>query len=258
MERHYGDVTFEYNPNANPATPKWFTGTQVRCGFNAGLLVVARQITGGQQLLVLNVGAQGGYVIARAIDTPNAKMFARLLTARVQERSPEMILLYQRTAGIVDNSGAWTAVGAEGDLSGVSAASQIQFKVVFDFLGHTCISPQIAALGVTYEDDSTVDSHYEASVSKSNVANRIFAYRQMLDWGEDIPTLRIRLYNAGTGGLILDDDSDTPTLGTWEYSTDGTAWNPWNPAMQAVGYYIRYTATSLPDGTTVRALLTLL
>lgn len=73
-----------------------------------------------------------------------------------------------------------------------------------------------------------------------------------------MPTLRIRLYNAETGGLLLDDTTTASADGTWEKSTnDGGAWGSYNTTDKGnETTYIRYTPTSLADDIKVRALLT--
>lgn len=167
----------------------------------------------------------------------------------------EPFKMYYRTAGISDNSGAWTELDDYGDLSGVSG-SEIQFMFIFKILGTTCIPSRIMGLTFTYEDNTT-DSHYEPSVANSSITNRVFAYRQGTLWSSTIPNLRIRLYNAETAVLVLDDDILTSGFGTFEYSTDGGSnWLAWDSSQDTVGNYIRYSATSLPDGIRVRALLT--
>lgn len=163
--------------------------------------------------------------------------------------------MYYRTAGISDNSGSWTELDDYGDLSGVSA-SEIQFLFTFRIFGTTCIPARIMGLTLTYEDNTT-DSHYEPSVANSSITNRIFGYRQGTLWSSTIPNLRIRIYNAETGSLVIDDDIVSSGFGTFEYSTDGgSSWLSWNSSADVVGNYIRYTATSLPNGIRVRSLLT--
>lgn len=163
--------------------------------------------------------------------------------------------MYYRTAGISDNSGSWIELDDYGDLSGVSA-TEIQFLFVFKIIGTTCIPARIMGLTLTYEDNTT-DSHYEPSVSNSSVINRIFGYRQGTLWSSVIPNLRIRIYNAETGSLIIDDNIVSSGFGAFEYSINGgSSWLPWNSSSDVVGNYIRYTATSLPDGIRVRSLLT--
>ncbi len=163
--------------------------------------------------------------------------------------------IYYRTTGIDDNTGGWTLLDQAGDLSGV-VASYIQFCFTFKVIGTTCIPARIHGLTITYEDSNT-DSHYEPSVGESSVSNRIFAYRQAVLWNSNIPNMRIRIYNVSNGSLLLDDNVTASGYGTWEFSDDdGTTWYPWDNTQDVVGYYIRYTATSLPSGVRVRVLLT--
>ena len=162
--------------------------------------------------------------------------------------------VYYRTSGISDNSGSWNILDESGDLSGVTG-TEIQFAFAFKILGITCIPSRILSLTLTYED-TTNDSHYTPSVGNSSIASRIFAYRQDVAWGSNIPTMRIQLYNAVTNALLIDDDTTTEAYGTFEYSSDnGGSWNTWLNTADTVGNYIRYTAASLPDGVRVKAII---
>jgi len=167
----------------------------------------------------------------------------------------ESYKLWYRTSGIDDNSGAWTAVGVGADLTGAAVGDYIQFKIAFDIMGEICVPTRIYSIACVYED-SNQDSHYQPSLTKSSAANRQFVWRQVSSWGGNIPDLQIRLYNATTGFLVLDDTVDLATYGDWEYSTNGTTWSAWDETQNAVGNYIRYTADTLPNNITVRALLT--
>lgn len=167
----------------------------------------------------------------------------------------EAYKLYYRTSGIIDNSGSWTLLDDTGDISGVSGTA-IQFGIIFKVLGATCIPSRILGLTLIYED-ITNDSHYSPSVSNSNIASRIFSYRQSVAFGSNIPTMRIRLYNAVTNALLIDDDTTSNAFGTFEYSSNnGVSWNAWLNTADVVGNYIRYTATSLPAGIRVKAIIT--
>jgi len=163
--------------------------------------------------------------------------------------------LYYRTSGISDDSGSWVLLTDVNDLSGVTPASSIQFMFEFRTIGFTMLPSRIYAVGVVYEDSST-DSHYIPSVGKSSIASRIFAFRQQTSWGGTIPTLTIRVYNADTSSLVLSDTTSAGVSGTWQYSTDGTTWNSWSAAADTVGNYIRYTASSLPDGINAKVSIT--
>ena len=167
----------------------------------------------------------------------------------------ETYRIWYRTTGIDDNSGAWTEVGVGADLQSVSPSDYIQFKIAFDIMGEICVPTRIYSICVTFEDSSQ-DSHYQPSLTKSSASSRIFAWKQVTAWGTNIPNLQIRLYNADTGFLVLDDTVTASASGTWQYSTDGSTWNSWSASADTVGNYIRYTATSLPNNITVKALLT--
>jgi hypothetical protein len=163
--------------------------------------------------------------------------------------------VYYRTSGIDDNTGSWALLDVFGDLSSITA-TVIQFAFIFKILGTTCIPARILGLTLSYEDTNT-DSHYQPSVGASSIANRQFGYRQSTAWNSLIPNLRIRLYNATTGALVLDDNVISSTLGVFKYSTDGgTTWLTWSSSADAVGNYIDYTATSLPNGINIKAILT--
>lgn len=167
----------------------------------------------------------------------------------------ESYRLWYRTSGIDDNSGAWTEVPVGADLNAAAVGDYIQFKIAFDIMGEICVPTRIYSICVTFEDSSQ-DSHYQPSLTKSSASSRIFAWKQVTAWGTNIPNLQIRLYNADTGFLVLDDTVTASASGTWQYSTDGSTWNSWSASADTVGNYIRYTATSLPNNITVKALLT--
>jgi hypothetical protein len=161
-----------------------------------------------------------------------------------------------RTSGISDDSGSWTAVDSTGAISGAGSSS-IQFRLEFRTIGLTGIPSRIHSVGVVYEDLGT-DSHYQPSVAQSSTASKAFAWRFSTSFGSTVPTLRVRLYNAVTGGLLLDDTTATSASGVFEKSTnDGGAWGAYNTTDKAnETTYIRYTPTTLADNIKVRALLT--
>ncbi len=168
--------------------------------------------------------------------------------------TPEPIRLYYRTSGIDDNSGAWTET-ISGDLTAITPSDYIQFMVYIDVLGEFCVPRKVYSICCVYEDGSQ-DSHYEPSLTYSSAQNRQFAWRQITSWGSSIPNLRLQLFNVANGFSVLDDDITTSASGTWEYSTNAVSWLAWNSAQDVIGNYIRYTATTLPNNITVRALIT--
>lgn len=202
------------------------------------------------------------YVITPKLATLNATKLYRAFAITKQldggeslGSSTDAIRMYYRTSGIDDNSGSWTLLGDNFDLTGVGPSDYIQFKIQFRTLSELCLPSKVYSVGCIYEDGSQ-DYHYEPSLTYSSATNRVFAWRQAQSWGSNIPNLRIRLFNVSNGLLIHDDDITASAYGTWEYSTDAVTWNTWAPAQDTVGNYIRYTATTLPNNITVRALLT--
>jgi hypothetical protein len=157
-----------------------------------------------------------------------------------------------------DNSGAWTLLSSTGDLSSVTGVSQIQFKFEFQMLGQCFgIPSRILGFSVIYDDLST-ESHYQPSVNYSSAALKQFAWRFSTAFGTTVSPLRVRLYDATTDGLLVDDNTTSPT-DTFEESTDdGANWSSWtNTDKTNNTTYLRYTPSSLADSIKVRALLTL-
>ncbi len=206
-----------------------------------------------------------GHLISPKIQTANNNKFASAyfehadhIGGVVLGTSPDGMKMQYRTSGISDNSGSWTDVPADGDLSGVAGTAEIQFRFLFRVISTTCLPGRVMMAGVSYDDIST-DPHYRPSVKWSDVTNKRFAYRFVLAFGGTVPTLRIRLYDdVSGGGPLVDDNSASPT-GTWEKSTnDGGAWGAYNTSDKANDTtYIRYTPASLADNIKVRSHLTL-
>jgi hypothetical protein len=117
--------------------------------------------------------------------------------------------------------------------------------------------PRVYSIAAIYEDLSTL-SNYQPSVGLSDVSNSQFCWRFATAFGSTVPALRVRLYDAETGSLLVDDDTASPT-GTFERSTNaGGAWSAWNNTDKGnENTYLRYTPASLGSGIKVRALLSL-
>ena len=274
LERFWGIINFETNPIAAGSLPAVAaTMLTARIGYADRTLIVPRQgLTAAsataQQLLLIEVGAQGSYVITKEILTTNATAFYRVYTSEKRggsgSYSKERYDIYYRTTGISDNSGLWTIINDEASLYNVTAAASIQFKIVFDILNWTCISPEITSLGLTWEDGVTSDSHYQPSVGKSSVTAKQFAWRFATLFalsGGTIPNLRVRLYDAVSGVMQCDDNTSTnPAAGTFEISTnDGANWSSWvNNDKGNDTTYLRYTPASTANNIRIKAVLTLL
>jgi len=228
-------------------------------------------VSGLNWLYIFPIGADSTYaantnqrIITPKLATPNASKLYRAYVDHAEYIGdyglgiqPEAYKLYFRTSGIDDNSGSWTEVGRNGDLTSQSPNNFIQFMFELDVLGEVCVPTKIYGVSCVYEDGSQ-DSHYEPSLTKSSAQNRQFAWRQTALWGGTIPNLRMRLFNVATNTNILDDNITTSAYGVWQYSTDGISWLAWDSSADVIGNYIRYTVDGGVIGNliTVRALLT--
>lgn len=205
-----------------------------------------------------------GRLISPEISTTNALKYYRVFVNQVRYlgdtqlgKTAEAFRIYARTANIqVDETTGWTLVDETNDLSGFAGASSIQFAIEFRTIGESCLPARVLGVNLSYEDNTT-DSHYAASVAKSSVASKIFAFLFKTAFGTTVPTLYIRLYDADTGGLLLTDNTASPANGTFEKTTDGTTWTAYNTTDRANSTtWIRYTPTSLADNIKVAAYLT--
>lgn len=254
-------------PHPSPA------GAALGVWSEAGLLYIARAGTASATNLMyaLPIGADwefaGGTVkqrlITPSLSTPNATTLKRAVATYEDMlgggplRIPtEPYRMYYRTAGISDDSGSWTLLDRTGDMTAATAGSEVQFMFEFRTIGSFCLPARIFGVSCVYEDNTT-DSHYQPSVAFSDTTNKRFAWRFSTAFGGTVPTLRVQLFNAVTGGSLVDDNTASPT-GTFEKSTnDGGAWGAYNTTDKAnETTYIRYTPASLGDDIKVRALLT--
>jgi hypothetical protein len=203
-------------------------------------------------------------VITPSISTPDCIAYKRMLTSVVDHVGSEdyriptaSIIPYYRTNGITDNTGEWIPLSEDGDLSGLSPSSNIQFMFEFTTISLLCVPGRIMSMAVLYEDYST-DPHYQPSAGKTEIASKRFAWRFATAFGSTVPTLKVRLFDAVTGGLILEDSTIGPT-GTWEKSTDGGSnWSAYNTTDKGnETTYVRYTPATLPDNIKIRSLLIL-
>lgn len=239
----------------------------------AGICYLARIGTAAttNQLYALPIGAHWTYagttpfqrLITPALSTINAASLCRAHVNSSQQLGSgtlglptEPFRLYYRTSGITDDTGAWVLLDDSHDLTGVAPGSSIQFMFEFKILGLACIPARIYSLCVVYEDYTT-DSHYQPSVGLSSTTGKYFSWRFSTAFGGTVPTLRVRLYDSVTGGLLIDDTTTASASGTWTKATDGSTFNAYNSSDKVnETTYIRYTPTTLGDNIKVRALLT--
>lgn len=222
------------------------------------------------QIYVMAFGADStyastneGYVISPEISTTNVQKYYRAfanhlgtLGTGTLKKSTESFDLYVRTTNITtDATSGWNLVDEANDISSYAGASSIQFKIQFKTIGESCLPARLLGVNLSYEDNTT-DSHYSLSVEKSSVSSKIFAWWFDTAFGGTVPTLRVSLYDADTGGLLLTDTTTTSASGTFEKTTDGTSWTAYNTTDRANSTtWIRYTPSSLADNIKVEAYL---
>lgn len=137
--------------------------------------------------------------------------------------APDMYKVQVRTSGIDDNSGLWTDVVQNGDLSGLGTPSSIQFAFQFRTAGVTMLPARILSLALLYETDDALPSQYRWNFSDFNTTNGTFAWIQVVLFGTAIPTHTIEIYRSDTNALVLTQASTSSTNGTFEY-WNGAAW----------------------------------
>jgi hypothetical protein len=239
--------------------------------FWRGVMILARvsTVAATNQIYTVPIGAHWSLtgtnainsrrVITPSIPTTDAVKFYRLyinhadwLGGNELGVTCEPYRVFYRTSGISDNSGSWTQINVLGDLSGIVATTAIQFMFEFRVIGQSGIPTRLYNLGLSYEDNLT-DSHYAGAISKSDKSLNRFAWRQVVAWGSNIPTMKVVISNLTTPGIIITDTTAAQAYGTFEYSVNGTSWFAWSASADAVGNYIRYTATTLPSAIVVSA-----
>jgi hypothetical protein len=243
------------------------------CWIENGVGYLARHsaVATTNQVYALPLGADWTYasntnqrIISPVLSTANAIKYYRAYIGRVENlgsialgATPEPFRVYYRTLGMIDNTGTWTSLDYDLGLEGVAPGSGIQFMFEFKTIGPYCIPARILNITVVYEDGAT-DSHYQPSIGLSDKTTKTFAWRFSTAFGTTVPVLRVRLYDAVSNALLVDDNTSSPT-GTFEQSTDlGLNWSAWtNTDKTNENTYIRYTPLSLGDNIKVRALLTL-
>jgi len=159
--------------------------------------------------------------------TPSS--FYRVLTNAVQNLgntifgvTPDMYRIQYRTSGIDDNSGAWTDIPQDGDLSGVLPASTIQFGFQFRTAGTIMLPARILSLGLVYETADSLPAQYRWNFSDFSAVTGTFAWIQYALFGT-LGTHTIEIYRADTNALLLTQASTGTTNGNFQY-WDGSTW----------------------------------
>lgn len=229
-----------------------------------GMLFIIRQGTTAllNQMYSVPIAAHWGYqneapyniYITPAIQTPGASSFCRLSMNECQQlggddlgTTPEGYKVYYRTAGIADNSGVWQPLGIDYDLSGIAAASAIQFKFEFKIFSATCIPGRIFGLTVVYDTASDILSELRWNIDDSSTTDGTVGFIQTTSFSTLPTVLQIDYYRSDTNANVLTQLSSSTTNGVFEYY-NGSTWVA-GLGSNTVGVRRRFRPTAgLPNG----------
>lgn len=237
-----------------------------------GMLFLIRQGTTTllNQMYSVPLAAHWGYqstapfnvYITPAIATPGCSSYSRLCMNKCQQlgdddlgTTPEGYKVYYRTAGITDNSGAWLPLGIDYDLSGVAAASSIQFKFEFKILSATCVPGRIFGLAVIYEAQDDILSDLRWNMDDSSSTDGTVGFIQATSFSVLPTVLQIDYYRSDTNANVLTQLSSSTTNGVFEYH-NGSTWVA-GIGTNTIGLRRRFRPTAgLPNGVAVYPKLT--
>lgn len=221
-------------------------------------------------LYVLPLGADWNYaattnqrvIFPRMALGQTAQRFYRVFVNTVSNigsaafgKVPSGYRLYFRTAGISDNSGAWSPVPANGDLSGAGSASEVQFMAEFQLMTDIMVPARIMNMALVYETPDPLPSQYRWNFGDFNTSNGTFGVVQTSLFGVAPGIHTINIFRADTNALVLTQASSSTTNGQWEF-WNGSAWVA-GLGTDAVGARRRFVPTgSLPGGVALYANIT--
>ncbi|PLC44583.1 hypothetical protein C0Q88_07845 [Ralstonia pickettii] len=274
----YRKYLTQYRTDASPVDIVWGSNTQYydqttndsgtpvsmadqglpwSCWVENGMCYLARTSTfiANNSLYAFPMGADwnfaastGQRLITPAISTPNALKYSRLYVNEVAMLgsnalgiSTEPYRVYARTAGISDNSGAWTLLDSSLNLGGMAGAAQIQFAFEFRTVGFTCAPARICGLCVTYDSGDYLPTGMEWSLNDSDTTNNIIGFAQTTVLG-GVPNLQIDFFREDTDANVLTQQSTGNANGAFEY-WDGAGWSA-GVGPDAVGTRRRFRPTA--------------
>lgn len=219
------DATAATYPNSNNSTMSiWIDDsraylTRIASGSNLN------------QFWVLPIGADYYYASnnQQAIITPRVTLpgNTRLRSVYVNEvrsigaeqfsKTPETYKLFVRAAGIDDNSGNWTEVGSNGDLSYLGSPTTVQFKFEFRTISDISIPARIHNMAVVYETDDNILPELEWNLNDSNLNDGTIGFSQNALFSASVPNFVIEYYRSDTNTLVLTQNSLGTTNGTFQW-----------------------------------------
>lgn len=206
----------------------------------------------------------GNRLITPSMSLPNAAKLYRAYVNEVEYIGGEPFItecspyrLYARTAGITDDSGSWTLLSQNNDLSALAATGTIQFMFEFKCLTLGLLNPsRIMSVACAYETTDALLSQFQWSLEDSSLTDGTFGFSQIATFGGTVPGLTINYYRSDTNALLLTQASSGTTNGVFEYWT-GSAWSA-GLGADTIGVRRRFRPTAgLPSGVEVYAKISL-
>ncbi len=268
-EGTFGTNVFQIAPNAADADAPYIPSVSAlpfSIGDAGGILYLARNTatTTSNQVYAVPIGAGSilgsGEIILPRVATPNASKYysvfvnsQKLIGSSGLGTPPEPYTLHYRTSGISDNSGSWTAVDDDGDLSGVAGTSYIQFRLTFRIAGNIMLPAKIYNTVVVYESSDNIPGFMEWNINDSSTSDGTVGFTQITLNGSDFG-LDINYFREDTDANVLTQSSAGSANGVFEY-WNGSTWTA-GVSTDTVGLRRRFRPTAgLPSGVNVYAKL---
>lgn len=270
FERRFGSLTNQLNSSSRdidqPAYPHFLAANSLQVWVENGwLFCVTPTVTANlNQMFVYPYGADYFYnqssntnigrAIAPAIPlgATASKLYRVVVNSvsRVGDETmgvpTEAFRIKYRTSGINDNSGAWNAIPANGDLSGITTPAEIQFAFEFRTQGVVLMPARILSLALIYETFDDLPPEYMWNFSDFATSTGTFAWIQLGTFSA-LSVHTIEIFRSDNNALVLTQASSGSTNGQFQYWT-GSAWSS-GLGPNTSGTRRRFTPTSsLPGG----------
>lgn len=121
----------------------------------------------------------------------------------------------------------WTAAPKDGDLSGITGATQVQFRFLFTMMGLEVTNPpQLVEAYFIYNDATQISENWEGSVDNSTQSGNspmYVAFRMRTAYASVVPQLFVR--GIDDSGNVIFLFNTITNIGVFSYTTNnGTSW----------------------------------
>jgi hypothetical protein len=249
------------NTSTNITSFSNYNTTYYTKGGGTGLLSWLYTCNFGSDYAFTSISGNDQSIITPSMTCTGNVMFYRVYvnalrtvnSERYNHMAAEPYKIWYRTSGISDNSGGWTIVPDGGVLTGVTAASTIQFRIKFKTAGTHCLPTKVYSVCVVYENSVDIPSHLKWNFSDTNNSSGTVGFLQTCYYGS-VPNLQIDYYRADTDANVLSQASTGSTNGVFEY-WDGSSWTS-GLGTDTINIRRRFRPTTfLPTGVNVYARL---